>query len=121
MGVRFLDLRVRPGGALCHGVVGCGLSLQDALSDCAAFLRAWPSEVIVARVKDEGGCRASARAVGALVRGFIASGDYPLHVEQRLPHVGEVRGRIILLCDWASAELGVRWGGEQMKIQDKYW
>lgn len=117
MGVRFLDLRVRADGALCHGIVDCGLSLQDALSICAAFLRVHPREALVARVKDESG----RGGVAELVRSFLESGDYPFYVEPRVPLLGEVRGRIVLLCDWSGEALGIRWGGEQMQIQDQYW
>merc|ERR1719478_1063063 len=43
MGVRFLDLRVKPNGALSHGPINCGiLCLQDAFSVFSAFLRMHP-------------------------------------------------------------------------------
>ncbi|CAK0824975.1 unnamed protein product [Prorocentrum cordatum] len=55
MGVRFLDLRVRPDGQLCHGRVTCALTLVDALKACGAFLREHPGEVLLVRIKDEAG------------------------------------------------------------------
>jgi len=125
MGVRFLDLRVNPGGALCHGVISCGrLSLADALRVCSAFLRLHPREVIVARIKDEQGSPASAVAVAALVH--TLSDICPLFLEARLPRLGEVRGHVVVLRDWVeppskiACGVGVLWGGTSMQIQDQY-
>lgn len=122
MGVRFLDLRARPGGGLCHGRVACALSLREALGTCGAFLQRHPSEVLLVRIKDEAGGRTSARGVGSLVWTLAESAEYPLYLQRRLPSsLGEVRGRIVLLCDWGGGQLGLRWAGEAMRIQDEYW
>lgn len=121
LGVRFLDLRVRADGGLCHGRIGCALGLRGALDICGAFLRANSSEVLLVRVKDEANTRNSSKAVDDLVREIAESADYPLYLQMRLPTVGEVRGRIVLLCDWADGLLGLRWGGPSMRIQDEYW
>jgi len=118
-GIRFLDLRVRPNGALCHGVIDCGFTLQSALEVCTSFLERHPGEVIIARIKDEA-CRAvSARGVGMLIRSL--SGQFPLYLESQLPAVGAVRGRIVVLCDWKGSSCGVHWNGNAMRIQDQYW
>lgn len=119
LGVRFLDFRTRPCGTLCHGRVSCGLTLRGALDICAAFLRKNPSEVLVARIKDETG--KAARGVDDLVRDIVESADHPLYLQMRLPSIREVRGRIVVLCDWADGMLGVRWAGPSMRIQDEYW
>jgi len=121
MGVRFLDLRVRPCGLVCHGPVSCGLTLRDAFDICGAFLRKHPSEVILTRVKDEGASKTSARGVDELVQSLAESAEYPLYLQMRLPTMGEVRGRMVLLCDWEGGQLGLRWGGDSMRIQDEYW
>jgi hypothetical protein len=121
MGIRFLDLRVRPDGQLCHGPVSCEFSLREALQACSRFLSAHPSEVILTRIKDEGGRESSARGVDALVHDLVDSAEFPVYLQMRLPALREVRGRIVILCDWAGGQLGVQWGGEAMRIQDQYW
>lgn len=118
-GVRFLDLRVRPSGALCHGPVDCGVTLQKTLEVCSDFLRRHPGEVILARMKDEESSSPSAAGLHTLVRALART--YPLYLESRLPLVGEVRGRIVVLCDWERGDLGLSWGGDSMQIQDEYW
>lgn len=119
-GVRFFDLRIRPGGELCHGPLDCGVSLRSVLDTCTAFLQRNPGEVLLARIKDEtnGGSQA-ARSIDGLVSSLARS--YPLFVEGRLPCVGEVRGRILVLSDWHNGQIGVPWDGDSMRIQDEYW
>lgn len=106
---------------LCHGRIGCSLSLQDAMGMCCAFLAAHPREVLVARVKDEAAGQQSARGIDDLMRELAESAEYPLFLEMRLPSLREVRGRIVLLCDWAAGQLGLCWAGESMVVQDQYW
>jgi len=119
-GVRFLDLRIRPGGELCHGPLDCGVSLRTVLDICAAFLQRNPGEVLIARIKDEtNGGSQTARGVGGLVSALAP--NYPLFMEGRLPCVGEVRGRILVLSDWHGGQIGVLWDGGSMRIQDEYW
>merc|ERR1719356_865111 len=67
MGVRFLDLRVLPSGALCHGVISCDGSLRSAFDTCTDFLRANPGEALLVRVKDEVGKGWTGRALEDLV------------------------------------------------------
>ncbi|CAE8639028.1 unnamed protein product [Polarella glacialis] len=147
IGVRFLDLRVRARpddvnsssssnsfrsdmslatgerrGQLCHGRVSCKGSLEDALQLCGEFLRAHPGEVILMRVKDEASNRNSARCLDALVHDLAESAEHPLYLQGRLPaSLKEVRGRIVLLRDWAGGQLGVQWAGEAMLVQDEFW
>lgn len=121
MGIRFLDLRVRPDGVLCHGRVGCALTLQEALEECSTFLRQHPEEVVITRIKDEGASKATAKGVNKLVNSLVESAAYPFYLQMRLPALSEVRGRIVLLCDWAGGLLGMRWGGDKMSLQDEYW
>lgn len=135
MGVRFLDLRVKPCGALCHGYISCGnLGLRDALSVCSAFLCLHPREVIIARIKDEACSKASASAIASLVRSL--SDVCPLFTEPCLPSLGEVRGQVVILRDWSesrpviqgrscvlarkASRFGLLWAGRSMQIQDEY-
>jgi len=120
-GVRFLDLRVRGDGTLCHGPVTCDLTLQGALEVCRDFLQVHSKEVVIARIKDEAASKTSAQDVDALVNDLVDSAAFPLYLQMRLPKLQEVRGRIVVLCDWAGGQLGLRWAGPAMRIQDQYW
>lgn len=128
-GVRFFDLRLRPCGVLCHGVVSCGLTIQAALEAFSEFLLAHPGEVLLARIKDERPTDNSALRVDALVRGLAEETCFPLFTDPRFPlftgarwpSVGEARGKIVLIRDWSLGNFGVPWGSDHMQIQDEYW
>lgn len=128
MGVRFFDLRMRPCGVLCHGVVSCGLTIREALEAFSEFLLAHPREVLLARIKDERPTESSALGVDALVRGLAEENcfplftdpRFPLFTEARLPSIGEARGKIVLIRDWSLGNFGVAWGSDFMQIQDEY-
>merc|ERR1712216_92628 len=85
MGIRFLDVRVRPDGTLCHGPVSCEISLSDALEVCSRFLSAHPGEVVSARIKDEGEREKSARGVDDMVHRLVESAAFPVYLQMRLP------------------------------------
>eukprot|EP00971_Amphidinium_carterae_P140089 2775928-Amphidinium_carterae.1 len=89
MGIRFLDLRVRPGGMLYHGIVSCGITLHAVLSLCAQFLHNHPLEVLIIRLRDEIDSFASGRAIDELVREAIDSAEFPFFLECRLPVLRE--------------------------------
>lgn len=121
MGVRFIDLRTRPDGTLCHGRIACVLTLQTALTTCSEFLATHASEVLIVRIKDEAGNKASSRAVDELFMSMIESAEHPFYLQRRLPKMREVRGRMVVLCDWLGGMWGLPWGGDAMSIQDEYW
>jgi len=76
---------------------------------------------LIVRVKDEAAKKTSGKQVDDLVRNLLESGEYPVYLRDRLPTLGEVRGRIVLLCDWAGGQFGIQWGGKSMSIQDEWW
>lgn len=121
MGIRFFDLRVRPDGGCYHGPVKLECDLDDALGACTDFLADHPGEVVLVRVKDELQKRDSAQGVDNLLLKIVLERPYPLYIESRLPLVGRVRGRIVLFRDWAHGQMGLRWAGPSMRIQDEYW
>lgn len=116
-GIRFLDLRVKPGGQLFHGRVACAVSLAGALGACAKFLEHCPSEFVVVRVKDELRSGSSGAEVHRLVRKLTKR--FPLLCCMSMPSVAEARGTMVLLQDWEGPDLSLRWGA-QMCIQDTY-
>eukprot|EP00930_Biecheleria_cincta_P015359 TRINITY_DN12846_c0_g1_i1.p1 TRINITY_DN12846_c0_g1~~TRINITY_DN12846_c0_g1_i1.p1 ORF type:complete len:323 (+),score=54.34 TRINITY_DN12846_c0_g1_i1:94-1062(+) len=116
-GIRFLDLRVKPGGQLFHGRIPCAVSLADALDACAKFLQHSPSEFVVVRVKDELRSSSSGAEVHRLVKQLAK--HLPLLCCKSMPSVAEARGSMVVLQDWEGPDLSSRWGA-QMCIQDIY-
>eukprot|EP00929_Paragymnodinium_shiwhaense_P051059 TRINITY_DN25702_c0_g1_i1.p1 TRINITY_DN25702_c0_g1~~TRINITY_DN25702_c0_g1_i1.p1 ORF type:complete len:485 (+),score=74.66 TRINITY_DN25702_c0_g1_i1:52-1506(+) len=121
-GIRFLDLRARGDGSLCHGVLDCGLELCDALKDCSDFLKQFPRETILVRLKcEEGGHEASLKLY-RIVRS-LATVMSLIYIKRTLPTLLEARGRVVILSDWHQEiqSMGLAWAGEDMDIQDEYW
>ncbi len=113
-GFRYLDVRLSAlkgaNGApdrmkLMHGFTNCTtdgwpwaatLYLDDVLSDCYAFLAAHPTETIVFAVKHEYGSETPEEFETAL-NGYITKNPDAWLLTDRIPTVGEARGKIVLL------------------------
>lgn len=120
-GVRFLDIRCRAiDGVLAihHGPVFQQIFFGDVLNHCLAFLAAHPGETLAMRVKQEYST-VSDSEFGALFAGYQARWPGLFWSEDRIPRLGEVRGRVVLLAD-NSGLPGLRWGGPRTDIEDDY-
>ncbi|MFJ8658546.1 phosphatidylinositol-specific phospholipase C [Streptomyces sp. NPDC093795] len=123
-GIRFLDIRCRVTGgsfAIHHGASYQNMMFGDVLVACRDFLAAHPSETVLMRVKQEYSQESDAtfRAVfddyldGRGWRSLFRIGD-------RLPLLGEARGRVVLFADNGGLP-GLRWGdGSAFAIQDDW-
>lgn len=110
MGVRFLDIRLfRQRGKikLAHSIANCYvdekkreiLTFEKVLFWCKDFLKNNPREAIVMSIKKERGFLSGSfdeKFFSALYDEYIA-GDDVWFTENRIPQLGEVRGKIILL------------------------
>jgi 1-phosphatidylinositol phosphodiesterase len=106
-GFRYLDIRLAANGEklkLMHGFTSCttsgwpwagALMLDDVLDDCYAFLAAHPTETIVFAVKQEHGAE-TPEAFEALLRAYIEQNPDAWLLTDRIPTVGEARGKIVL-------------------------
>lgn len=107
-GFRYLDIRLGASGdklKLMHGFTNCttsgwpwagALYLDDVLEDCYAFLEAHPTETIVFAVKHEHGSETPEK-FEALLSAYIEQNPDKWLLTDRIPKVGEARGRIVLL------------------------
>lgn len=105
IGIRFIDIRVEQIGdtlRLVHGISKCYedarkkkiLDLNDVLNDCFLFLRNHPTETIIMSLKrDNGGT--SEDAFDTFFSSYLYSDD-PWYLENRVPTLGEARGKIVL-------------------------
>ncbi len=106
MGIRLLDIRLcRKNGEyyLCHSLSDCytdstkkkRLTFTDILRDCEGFLRDNPREFILMSIKQDRGLQ-SKRFFPPLYEKYI-EGSTLWHTENRVPTLGECRGKIILM------------------------
>ena len=119
IGVRFLDIRLQvikgelhgkpfqtcylcrpvPDYAVYHGMRDQRCTFHSVLADLVAFLDAHPTETVVMSVKDE----VRNEDFSKLVCLDMAQYEGRWFFENRVPSLGEVRGKAILLTRfWAS-------------------
>lgn len=102
IGVRCFDIRVN-GIKLVHSFCKCkekpfGRQIQilDVISDMLLFLRENPSETIIMIFKMDAGSD-SAKCLEYLYKMFIENNEEAFFTENRIPSLGEVRGKIVLV------------------------
>ncbi|MER8186458.1 phosphatidylinositol-specific phospholipase C [Kitasatospora sp. NPDC094015] len=120
-GVRFFDIRCRLIDgvfAIHHGPVFQEIFFGDVLNQCQAFLAAHPRESVLMRVKQEYST-ASAADFLSVFEGYRARWGGLMWGESRIPRLGEVRGRVVLLADSPGLP-GIPWGGALTDIEDDY-
>ncbi|MBO4871803.1 MAG: phosphatidylinositol-specific phospholipase C domain-containing protein [Lachnospiraceae bacterium] len=107
-GFRYLDIRLGADGEdliLMHGFTKCRtgaffwyetLTLDTVLEDCYAFLKEHPTETVLFCVKQEHGDE-SVKEFQGLLRRYIAKAPDRWLLTDRIPTVGEARGKLVLL------------------------
>ena len=105
IGIRFIDVRVEKTGnklKTVHGIADCykpgerkaSLMLEDVIADCKAFLKTNPTESVFFCLKrDDGG--SSEEAFEAFFDNYLHNDGF-WYTENRIPSMGEVRGKIVL-------------------------
>lgn len=117
-GIRYLDIRLGADGErlkLMHGFTNCttsgfpwagNLYLDAVLNDCYAFLSAHPTEMVVFAVKQEHGDESVAQ-FQRLLHAYIDRQPDRWLLTDRIPTVGEARGKLVLMRRYADeANLG---------------
>lgn len=120
-GVRFLDIRCRAINgvfAIHHGSFFQHVFFGDVLNLCQAFLAQHPQETVLMRVKQEYSTVSDAD-FGAIFASYQARWPGLLWTEDRIPQLGDVRGRVVLLAD-NSALPGIGWNGVRTDLEDDY-
>ncbi|MFF4168918.1 phosphatidylinositol-specific phospholipase C [Streptomyces sp. NPDC001744] len=123
-GVRFLDVRCRVTGgsfAIHHGSSYQNMMFGDVLIACRDFLAAHPSETVLMRVKQEHSEESDA-AFRAVFDDYLdRRGWRPLfRIGDRLPLLGEARGKVVLIADNGGLPGLKWWDGEQIALQDDW-
>ena len=113
MGIRFLDVRLEKNGdtlKAVHAIIDCRKSkwkkekllLSDVLQECKNFLKENPSEFIVFCVKRDDG--ESDEATSEAFFKEIAKSPDIWYTKNAIPHLSEVRGKILLFNRFAKNE-----------------
>jgi len=119
-GIRYLDIRLVLENGIFqvhHRTVAQNITFSEVQKTAIDFLRKYPSEFLFMRVKHEAGT----------LEGFestFLNKVYPhlssWFLENKIPRLRDVRGKIVLLQNFESADLGIQWEGAMMKLQDKW-
>lgn len=100
-GVRFLDIRCRhigDGFTIHHGPVYQNLTFgNDVRNICIDFLIDHPNEFIVMLVKPEHTEENCTRPFEATMENYIKGLEKYFYLTEKMPTVGEIRGKIVLL------------------------
>lgn len=108
IGVRALDIRVASRGrrlVMVHAFtkafntpnrLGRQMDFADVLSHCYKFLDENPSEAIVVQFKNDSG-RENEKCFDNLFYTYIKGNEHRWFLENRVPTLGEARGRIVLI------------------------
>ncbi|MGV9836768.1 phosphatidylinositol-specific phospholipase C [Nocardia niigatensis] len=137
-GIRFLDIRCNglqdhtaDSFGVYHGAFYQGITFDQVLDQCRAFLARNPGEVLIMRVKKEDGTN---NDVGAnferIFDGYLDTKGYRslFFLENRFPALGEARGRIVLIAQFANSLGCLQWPGgdngvfttDHIYLQDHY-
>ncbi|MDT0329358.1 phosphatidylinositol-specific phospholipase C [Nocardiopsis lambiniae] len=135
-GVRFLDVRTRhyrDAFPLHHGAEYLHLNFTDVVVEIGAFLDRHPTETVLIRLKKEHTEEENTRSYEETLDHYIEEDPGTRHIlgerlwappvpgGTRVPDLGEVRGRIVIVQDFpASRDYGIRWNGSALSVQDDY-
>jgi 1-phosphatidylinositol phosphodiesterase len=133
-GVRFFDIRVQPtnpenpkddGLNLVHGVFPVSLTgpkkFRDLLDKILKWLAENPSETLIMSLKREGPGNATDAQLSEIFKTHYTNLEH-WYTEPRIPRLGEVRGRIVLMRRFALAEpLKAEWGGRGWGLNAENW
>lgn len=107
LGVRALDIRVQSDGdrlKMVHGIAkafntpnkfGAQMDMADVLRHCFRFLDENPSEAIIFQFKNDGG--ENEKCFDNLFYTYIKGNESGWFLENRVPTLGESRGKIVLI------------------------
>ncbi len=110
MGVRFLDIRLQVSfneAKLVHGILPMGETFDGVMKTCLDFLEENPDEVIIMSVKQDSSPMFSSKTVADVVAEAVESNPTKWFVENSVPRLGDVRGKIVLFNRYSEEGMGI--------------
>ena len=107
-GARFLDLRLELKGntlKVVHGIVDERNTFENVIKDCQEFLKENPTETIVMSIKEEN-VNSNGKFAEVLEKRIKSKEDL-WYFGNDIPTLGQVRGKIVLLCRYSNNTIGV--------------
>ncbi|KAI9038052.1 phosphatidylinositol-specific phospholipase C [Aspergillus affinis] len=134
-GVRFFDIRVQPQYpndpakddlALVHSVFPISLTgnkyFRDLMREVDDFLKQNPSETLIISLKREGPGEHTDEQLGRILHDHYARSESNWYTEPKIPTLGEVRGKVVLLRRFNIAQnLKEAHGGRGWGIDASAW
>lgn len=109
-GIRFFDIRVQPEHPnnpardeliLVHSAFSVSLTstkyFRDLMHEVDEFLDQNPSETLIMSIKREGTGKSTDEQLSRILRDHYAHPDSRWYTEPRIPTLGEVRGKVVLI------------------------
>jgi len=103
-GIRFLDIRIDSKLDINHGGWYQYENLNGVIEICEKFLKAHPTETIIMSIKQEG---SSSNNFADVVGRAINRKANLWYLGNRIPKMGEVRGKIILFRRYSGTSVGI--------------
>lgn len=110
MGVRYLDIRanvVKSDLAISHGPIFQGITFDKVIEQCYDFLRKNSSETIIVSLKHELVSRDKKNEFNSLFIEMLNAHKEMWFIDNRLPKLSEVRGKLILLNRVKDLGIGI--------------
>ncbi|KAI2606949.1 PLC-like phosphodiesterase [Hypoxylon fragiforme] len=130
-GVRFFDIRVNVSSdsselALVHSAFPVSLTgtkyFKDLLDVVYAFIEANPSEALIMSIKREGTGRGTDQQLSKILKNRFYEDGRRWYTNPRIPKIGEVRGKIVLLRRHHNdPSLDGEWGGLGWGLDGSVW
>ncbi|CAM4446477.1 phosphatidylinositol-specific phospholipase C [Paenibacillus tarimensis] len=108
IGVRYLDIRTRhykDAFPIHHGAVYQNQNFDDVLNAVISFLNANPSETVIMSVKEEHTPADNTRSYEETFNWYVNKNRDKWLLTDRIPTLGEARGKIVLLRRFGAAQL----------------
>ncbi|KDQ12285.1 hypothetical protein BOTBODRAFT_161818 [Botryobasidium botryosum FD-172 SS1] len=124
MGIRFFDVRLSVIGSeliAAHGILSQHLPFADALDTIASFLSSHPSETMVMSIKQEDFETVPGLTFSALVKQYVYKEKSMWWLANRIPNLGEARGKVVLFSRFGGDGFGWDDGTEGMGIKPTIW
>jgi hypothetical protein len=122
-GIRVLDIRARHINdrfTMHHSNYYLRATFDEVLATAVQFLRERPSETILMRVKQEHTPEDCTRSFNETFEWYRDLPAYSSFIwrQSHIPALGEVRGKIVILDDFASGQYGIPWSS--LNKQDEW-
>ncbi len=133
LGVRFFDIRCRHVEnrfKIHHGPIDQKLGFDEVIANCTRFLVSEPGETILLSIMETHKPQGNTRSFEATVDDYIARDPGRWYLDESIPKLGDVRGKIVLFrrypCDPPKGLNGHRFEGNgsfslhRLRVQDRY-